>query len=253
MAEKTDENTKVFISYSWSSADHEKWVLNLANQLREDGVDVVIDKWDLKEGHDALAFMEKMVSDVKIKKVIIISDQRYAQKADGRKGGVGTETQIISPELYGKSDQDKFCAVVSEIDADGKPYLPTYFKSRIYIDLSNDESYSKNYEQLLRWIFGKPAYPKPPLGRPPSFVTDPDAILLPTANKARRAVNSIKLNSAVDVSAFREYLDVLGSGFERLRISDKNNSGHFDDQVVASIEEFLPYKNEFAEIIRAIA
>ena len=59
---------KAFISYSWSSPEHQKWVLDLATQLRENGVDVTIDKWDLKEGHDAIKFMEKMVTDPELKK-----------------------------------------------------------------------------------------------------------------------------------------------------------------------------------------
>ena len=57
------KNPKVFISYSWSSSDHEKWVLNLAEKLRGDGIDVILDKWDLGVGHDKYAFMERMVTD----------------------------------------------------------------------------------------------------------------------------------------------------------------------------------------------
>lgn len=126
-------NPKLFISYSWSNPDHQQWVIDLATQLRESGVDVILDKWDLKEGYDALAFMEKMVTDPKIKKVAIICNRVYAEKADGRSGGVGTETQIISPEIYEKEDQNKFVAILTEKDENGKPYLPTYYKSRIYI------------------------------------------------------------------------------------------------------------------------
>lgn len=59
---------KLFISYSWSDSTHEQWVIELATELRESGVDVILDKWDLKEGHDAVAFMEKMVTDPEIKK-----------------------------------------------------------------------------------------------------------------------------------------------------------------------------------------
>jgi TIR domain len=58
----------LFISYSWSSQDHEIWVVNLATQLRESGIDVILDKWELKEGHDSVAFMEKMVTDPTIQK-----------------------------------------------------------------------------------------------------------------------------------------------------------------------------------------
>ena len=80
----------LFISYSWSSPQHEQWVVELATALRESGIDVILDKWDLKEGHDAFAFMERMVSDPAVEKVAIISDQVYSERADGRSGGVGT-------------------------------------------------------------------------------------------------------------------------------------------------------------------
>ena len=102
----TDEATqgqtspKAFISYSWSSPEHENWVLALATDLEESGVHVVLDKWDLREGADKFAFMEKSVTDPTIMKVIVVCDQLYVEKADGRRGGVGTETQIISKEVY---------------------------------------------------------------------------------------------------------------------------------------------------------
>ena len=50
---------KTLISYSWTSPDHEAWVLQLATELEESGVDVIFDKWDLREGADKYAFMEK--------------------------------------------------------------------------------------------------------------------------------------------------------------------------------------------------
>jgi hypothetical protein len=246
------QNPKAFISYSWTSPAHQEWVLALATRLREDGVDVSLDKWDLKEGHDALAFMELMVSDSSVTKVIMVSDKVYAEKADGRQGGVGSETQIISPEVYAKSKQDKFCAVVSEMDAEGKPYLPVYYASRIYVDLSNDEVYATNYDQLLRWIFGKPAFPKPPLGRPPSFVTNDDSPILPVGTKSRRAIDAVRQHSANSIAFLNDYLDTLSSSFAALRIAPTNDP-LFDEKVVKSIEAFLPYRNEFIDIIRSIA
>jgi len=98
---------KVFISYAWSSAEHEAWVIELAERLVESGVDVVLDKWELREGQDKYHFMERMVSDPDVTKVIVISDRKYAEKADQRTGGVGTESQIISREVYEKTDQQK--------------------------------------------------------------------------------------------------------------------------------------------------
>ena len=53
----------VFISYSWTSQDHMEWVLQLASDLRANGSAAILDKWQLKEGQDAHAFMERMVTD----------------------------------------------------------------------------------------------------------------------------------------------------------------------------------------------
>ena len=97
MSKKNDTiPPKLFISYSWTTPDHEAWVIRFATELCESGVDVILDKWGLKEGHDGHAFMEKMVSDPEIKKVALICDKEYVAKANNRSGGVGTETQIIN-------------------------------------------------------------------------------------------------------------------------------------------------------------
>lgn len=242
---------KLFISYSWTSSSHEEWVLSLASELRESGVDVILDKWDLKEGHDAHAFMEKMVTDPEIKKVAIICDRLYAEKADGRSGGVGTETQILSGEIYAKQDQTKFVAVLPERDADGKPFLPAYYKSRVYIDLSNPDLYAKNFEQLLRWIYDKPLHVRPELGRAPAFLSDDAAPSLQTTAQFRRALQAVRENRPYCNGALREYFEVFAKNLERFRIT--KDEEEFDDKVVRNIEEFLPYRNEVIELFLAIA
>lgn len=242
---------KLFISYSWSDAEHEQWVIDLATELRESGVDVILDKWDLKEGHDAVAFMEKMVTDPEIKKVAIICDEKYAAKADGRAGGVGTETQIISKEVYENQSQEKFVAVVCEKDENGKAYLPTYYKSRIYIDLSEADRYADNFERLLRWIFDKPLYVKPELGDKPSFLSEGEHVSLGTTAIFKRCVDAIKNHKAHAAGAFDEYCTAFAENLERFRISKPD--GEFDDVVVKNIEEFLPFRNEAIQLFIAVA
>ncbi len=244
-------NPKAFISYSWTSPEHEAWVLTLATELREVGVDVVLDKWDLKEGHDAIAFMEQMATKPDVKKVILVCDRKYAEKTDGRAGGVGTEAQIISPALYAQSDQNKFVAVTTEIGPDGKPYLPTYYLSRIYIDLSSAEIYRQNFEQLVRWIYDKPVHVKPVLGKPPSFLTESDGPTLSNAALQRRAIDAVKNAKPYASGAVSEYLNSIAVGLEAFRISGSEND--FDDKVVKSIEDFLPHRAQIIEQFIALA
>lgn len=159
---------KVFISYSWSSSAR---VLELAERLMANGVDVILDKWDLKEGNDKYAFMEQSVNNPDVDKVLIICDKVYAEKANDRKGGVGDETVIISPEVYGNVQQEKFLPVIFEVDENAKPYCPSYIKSRIFIDLSTeDDRFEANYETLLRNIHNKPLHRKPAIGALPEWL-----------------------------------------------------------------------------------
>jgi TIR domain len=241
---------RVFISYSWSSAEHEQWVLDLATQLRDNGVDAILDKWDLKKGHDANVFMEQMVTDPTVQKVIIVSDSVYAEKADGRRGGVGTETQILSPQIYAKAKQDKFVVVIPEVDADGKPFLPAYYRSRIFIDLSSEEIYPQNFEELVRWIFDKPIHPKPQIGKPPAYLEE-TSVLLPTRSRASRTIDLLQKGSQQSEASLREYFETLAEHFEALRLDGKTDP--FDQAVIDSVEAFLPYRDEFVRVITTLA
>lgn len=109
---------KVFISYSWTSEEYKKYVVDLVCTLRNRGVDTVFDSYDLMPGDDKYVFMERIANDPTIDKVLILCDRGYKEKADNRSGGVGDETVIITPEVYGRSQQDKFIPVVMERDVD---------------------------------------------------------------------------------------------------------------------------------------
>ncbi|MDB5033801.1 MAG: hypothetical protein JWQ98_1042 [Chlorobi bacterium] len=182
----TIENPKIFISYSWTTPKHSDWVRVLAERLTQDGVQVILDQWDLKEGQDKYAFMERMVSDSDIQKVLLIIDRRYAEKANAREGGVGTESQIVSPKVYDSAVQEKFIPIVTEIDGEGKAYLPTYLKSRIYLDFVDPQRFEDEYERLLRIIYDRRSVKRPPLGAPPSHILEPDPVPIKVTHKLNR-------------------------------------------------------------------
>ena len=107
---------KIFISYSWSNNDYVDKVRELAEELASNAIDVELDQWSLKEGDDKFVCMEQMVNDPTIDKVIILLDKKYKEKADGREGGVGTETTIMTPKVYAdiveKRGEQKFVPVI---------------------------------------------------------------------------------------------------------------------------------------------
>lgn len=244
--------SKVFISYSWTSADHKNWVLELATNLRQSGVDAILDKWDLREGHDAYAFMEQMVSDESISKVVIVSDKAYAEKSNAREGGAGTEAQIISSEIYAKQDQNKFAVAVTEISETGTPYVPAYYKSRIHIDFSDPTKFAEKFDQLLRWIADKPIHKKPELGRLPQYITEPEAaVVLATSAAQRRAVAAIKNGETYAYPATKEYMGLFVKEMEKFRLP--KDFDQLSDDVLNNLQSFVPYRDEFLEVVRAIA
>lgn len=87
-------NPKVFISYSWHPEENKIRVEQLARRLMSDGVDVTLDVWSLKDGQDKYVFMEKMVTDSDINKVLIICNRDYAEKADCRKVELEQKVQL---------------------------------------------------------------------------------------------------------------------------------------------------------------
>ncbi len=141
---------RAFISYSWSSPGHQARIRQWAEQMVSDGVDVVLDVWDLNEGDDKYAFMEKMVTDESVTHVLVFSDSEYAAKADARKAGVGTESQIISREVVLESSTVQVHPGCLRIRRLRRAFLPTFFKSRIWIDFSSPEAANDNWEQLIR-------------------------------------------------------------------------------------------------------
>jgi len=255
MSETEVNSPRTFISYSWSSLEHEEWVLNLAKELVESGVDVVLDKWALGEGADKYAFMERMVTDPSVSKVLAVCDRLYSEKADGRKGGVGTETQIMSREVYERvalSDRkQKFVAVVTEKDENGGAYVPTFLKNRIYIDMSDETLYIERFEQLVRWIYDKPLHTRPELGKPPAYIVSQDAQGLGTSAPFRRAEGAIRQNKHFALVALQEYFDTFADNMESFRIELRGDK--FYDEIVGSIESFLPYRDEVVDLFLTIA
>jgi hypothetical protein len=239
---------KVFISYSWSSPAHQQLVQSWAVQLVADGIDVVLDIYDLKEGHDKYAFMERMVTDESVTHVLVICDKVYSEKADARKAGVGTESQIISKHVYEKVDQSKFIPIVCEFDEKGNPFLPTYLKPRIWINFSSPEQVNGNWEQLIRVIYGKPLHEKPKLGTPPVYITSD--IPTPTSH-VQAKFNSLKqaiLQGKNALSLYRQdFLDACLDYANELKVRERPDISSLGERVLEDAKKLKSVRNHIVD------
>ena len=240
------EHPKVFISYAWLDDDFNRKVSEFVNRLRQDGIDTIFDQTDLKFGQSMPHFMESTVRDNEITNVLMLLTPEYKEKADNKTGGVGTETQIISTEVYQDVDNTKFIPVI--FDRRGKYFkdcLPIYLKSRYFIDLSNIETYESNYNSLIRALYGAPISIKAQLGSKPEWVDNPDSI-----NYDQNAIGVIK-NYAIGNSD--KYVILKGKEiYSRLikQIKDINFLNDFDPNFFKSeYSKLTTTRNTFLNLV----
>jgi hypothetical protein len=94
---------KIFISYSHDSPAHEAKVLALANRLRGDGIDAVLDQYETFPPTGWIQWMKRQVRDAQF--VLVVCTETYRRRAGGdEEPGVGLgaiyESQRIQQLLY---------------------------------------------------------------------------------------------------------------------------------------------------------
>jgi hypothetical protein len=215
-----------------------------------DGVDVEIDRWSLSEGHDKYAYMERMVVDPSITHVLIFSDRAYTEKANDRSKGVGTESQIISAEIYGRTTQEKFLPIVCEFETTGEPCVPVFLNGRIYLNFSSPEAVNDNWERLIRRLYGKPADTKPRLGKMPSYLeagSAPPRVATGKFLALKSALQQGKPNLRYWAA---DYLDAVTVELEQFRFTlDRTTYQQAAEKIEGTLESMLPLRNELVEFM----
>ncbi|MCA9248863.1 MAG: toll/interleukin-1 receptor domain-containing protein [Planctomycetales bacterium] len=156
---------RVFISYSGTSPQHKEWVARLATYLRANGLDARLDQWHLRGGMDLPQWManELQLAD----RVIIITDSRYTERADGRVGGVGWETMLIQGDMSSRGTGDHRYIVVVREDHFSSG-VPTYLKTKYCIHWASDVDEAALQTDLLKELYN--VEKAPAIGEPPVFV-----------------------------------------------------------------------------------
>lgn len=176
---------RIFVSYSHDSQEHKDWVLGLATRLVKDGVDVVLDQWDLTFGSDLPHFMESGLAEAD--RILAICTPSYVLKANAGKGGVGYEKMILTAQLMRNVMANRIIPVVRA--ATQAEVVPVFLGSKLYIDFRDEAAFEIRYAELLRDIHGKQVSPRPPLGPNPFEVPPPPVVEPKLSFSAERYVS----------------------------------------------------------------
>lgn len=136
----------VFVSYSWDSEEHQAWVKKLVTYLQHRGAEVLFDG-NLKLGQRLPKFMEQSIA--RADYVVVICTEGYKLKADGRNGGVGYETNIISADLFATSGltEEKYIPVLRS--GTWGASLPAYMAGKLGVDCTDGVIDDRSMADLL--------------------------------------------------------------------------------------------------------
>jgi hypothetical protein len=245
------EHPKIFISYAWTDEDYTKKVTEFVNRLLGDGIEVIFDKFDMKPGNEMTDFMEKSVKDPSVTSVLLLLNPHYKEKADCRTGGVGTETQIISPEVYNNVENTKFIPVI--FDKNNKELvdcLPIFLKSRYSIDLTDPATKEEHYIFLIRTLFGVATERKAPLGSEPAWVEKSDAISSQVIELISNVKGSINEEQAKEngIIGFESILMIL----KKVDLSGLS-SDISSDKKIEIFKRLIPVRNTYLDFLASIS
>jgi hypothetical protein len=153
---------KVFISYSHDTPEHSAAVLSIADRLRADGVDAILDVYEPAPSQGWPRWMNEQIEAADC--VLIVCTKtylaRFERRAPARTGrGVKWEGAIITQKLYeDELANSKYIPLV--LAADDAVHVPPPLRPVTYYDLSS----VLGYERLYRRLTDQPETPRPELG-----------------------------------------------------------------------------------------
>jgi TIR domain len=175
------EYLEVFISYSQDSVAHMDHVLRLTNRLRADGVDALIDQYEVSPPEGWPRWMDTNIRNSKY--VVLVCTERYlnrlmGEEKEGTGLGVRWEGHLIYQHIYNAGSLNTRFIPVVLYEGD-KKFIPTPLQGSTYYCLATDAG----YEDLYRRLVGQPKTEKPKLGKrrplpqkpvnPAMYVTQP--------------------------------------------------------------------------------
>jgi hypothetical protein len=255
------------MSYSRDSQERVAWVTRLADLLeRRREFHVIFDEYDLHGGRDLTHFMER---GVRSDRVVVVVTPEYVRKAEGRHGGVGYESSIISADVLREQLADRVVPVLRLGNN-----RPAFLESKVFIDFRDDARFEKACSELIAALNRAPAAERPAkttVGRaarptqghrasPASAPADgprPLVVLRCDANGERNPlalpsvenigdapaanvkIEDIKVTGARGAGTFRE-IDILRPGEVREAVFDAPDEGLiFRDRFVQYLENDL--------------
>lgn len=150
---KTSNNPKVFISHA--SEDKERFVINFATKLRNNGVDAWVDQWEINVGDSLIdKIFEQGISEVD--SFIIVLSHNSIQKP-------WVHEELNAALIKRIEKNTKVIPVIIDRDV----VVPEVLKTTVWETIENINNYDTSLKKILSSIYD--VYEKPEIGSKPTY------------------------------------------------------------------------------------
>lgn len=149
------EGPRCFISYAWGDPAQEHWVeYRLAEDLAKAGIQVILDRWDLRPGTNLPRFIERVLE---AERVVVVGTPAYRTKYVNnepmRGFGVAAEGDLIGARMIG-TEQQKASVVPVLLAGDPTDAFPPLLQGRVYVDFRDADAYFTAVFDLILGLYG---------------------------------------------------------------------------------------------------
>lgn len=145
---------EVFLSYRHESDEHRQWVKNLAQDLRHNGVNALLDEWEINLGDSIADFAASAIFRVQAMLFLITETSVAAVESDeASRSVVKFEFQIANARRY----KDGNFRIIGILRSGERP--PNHLADSLYLDFRHDQDYDRQLNRLVNNLVGKSERP----------------------------------------------------------------------------------------------
>jgi len=143
-----------FISYAWEKPDHQRWVMQLSKDLRNSGIDVLLDRWNVKPGDNLARYIEQITT---TDYVIVIGTPELLQKYNSTASDpvVTAELEMLNLRL---SQPNKYGHTILPILVEGNSdsAFSPQLRKLVYVDFKQSAFYFRKLFDMIWRLYDLP-------------------------------------------------------------------------------------------------
>lgn len=149
-----DQKPTCFISYAWDTSEHQRWVMQLAKDLRNADIDVLLDRWNVVPGSNLDRYIEHIMD---TNFVIIVGTpsllQKYASTASD--SVLKAELEMVNMRLRQTSEYGHTILPIL-LDGEVNTSFPPQAQKLIYVDFKQTNQYFVQLFDMIWRLFNLP-------------------------------------------------------------------------------------------------